>query len=102
MISQMAVELRSPSKSGKYPQYSFQQKGGAPPAITTAATAGTSSTVMAHREAQIRDKIIATKQELNQVLNQLDEFDRSDEKINLHDTTHNASRRRDMAEKEGS
>lgn len=64
MNTQMGVEIRSPSKSGKYPQYSFQH------AIGT-------------REAEIRDKIKSTKEELNEVLNQLDEFERSDEQIDL-------------------
>ena len=68
MTSQMAVEIKSPSKSGKFPQYSFQQ------AIGT-------------REAEIRDKIKSTKEELHEVLHQLDEFERSDEKIDLNNLT---------------
>ena len=70
----MAVDLKSPSKSGPFPSvpYSFQ--------VTSLAT----------REAEIRDKIQATKEELHEVLNQLNnDFDRSDELINLQDVTKN-------------
>lgn len=64
----MATDLKSPSKSGKFPVYSFQKVIGA-------------------REAEIRNKIKSTKEELHEVLNQLDEFERSDEKIDLQNTT---------------
>lgn len=83
----MGVEIRSPSKSGKYPQYSFQQ-------------------VIGTREAEIRDKIKSTKEELNEVLNQLDEFERSDEKVDLNNVSRPAEqlkeavRRREKTDEE--
>jgi hypothetical protein len=86
MHVQMAVELRSPSKSGKFPSAPYSFQVGA----------------LATRDAEIWDKIQATKEELHEVLNQLDEFDRSEEQINLQEMSKNTqgSRRRDLQEVE--
>ena len=87
MNTQMGVEIKSPSKSGKYPQYSFQQ-------------------IIGTREAEIRDKIKSTKEELDEVLNQLDDFERSNEKVDLSNLSRPAEklkeavRRREMTDEE--
>ena len=78
---QMATEIRSPSKSGKYPAYSFQK-----PSLNT-------------REQDIRDKIKSTKEELNEVLHQLNnDFSRSDHPVDLHASTANPPDDDDMTD----
>lgn len=59
MAREMEQDIKGPAQTGEYPAYSFQK----------------SSQVFGKREQEIRDKIMFTKQELNQVLNQLNEFD---------------------------
>lgn len=69
MAKEMEQDIKGPAQTGEYPAYSFQKN----------------SQIFGKREQEIRDKIMFTKQELNQVLNQLNEFD-NDHKPRRRDT----------------
>lgn len=68
MANEMEKDIKGPAQTGDYPAYSFQK-----------------NTYIGKRDQEIRDKIKFTKEELNQVLNQLNEFD-NDHKARRRDT----------------
>ena len=58
MANEMEKDIKGPAQTGEYLAYSFQKYS-----------------QIGKRDQEIRDKIKFTKQELDQVLNQLNEFD---------------------------